>query len=76
MMRQKKLAEIGVIGGSGLYSLFKGGKEIKVETPYGAPSDKIVIDQILKKRVAFLPRHSRLHDLPPHRVNYRLIFGP
>jgi 5'-methylthioadenosine phosphorylase len=46
-------------------------QEIAVETPYGAPSDKISIAEIAGKRVAFLPRHGKQHQYPPHLINYR-----
>lgn len=62
---------LGVIGGSGFYSLFDKCDEKKVETPYGAPSGKIAIGEIAGKEVAFLPRHNIDHDLPPHLINYR-----
>lgn len=65
------LADIGIIGGSGFYDLASALKEIKVETPYGPPSDKIALGQIAGKRVAFLPRHHKDHDVPPHKINYR-----
>jgi 5'-methylthioadenosine phosphorylase len=64
-------ADIGVFGGSGLYSLLENQRDIKVETPYGAPSDVVAIGEIAGRRVAFLPRHGRTHDLPPHMINYR-----
>lgn len=64
-------AEIGIIGGTGFYDLAVKLKEIKVETPYGAPSDKIALGEIYGRKVAFLPRHSKEHDLPPHLINYR-----
>ncbi|MEV6393568.1 S-methyl-5'-thioadenosine phosphorylase [Streptomyces sp. NPDC051907] len=64
-------AEIGVIGGSGLYSFMKDVTEIQVDTPYGSPSDSLFLGQIAGRRVAFLPRHGRGHHLPPHRINYR-----
>ena len=64
-------AEIGIIGGSGFYDLAKDLKEIKVGTPYGPPSDKIALGNIAGRKVAFLPRHSKTHDLPPHQINYR-----
>ena len=66
-----KQAEIGIIGGSGFYDLASGLKEIKVETAYGPPSEKIAIGKIAGKSVAFLPRHNKGHDIPPHLVNYR-----
>jgi len=68
---EKKQAEIGIIGGSGFYDLATGLKEIKVETPYGPPSDKVALGQIASKKVAFLPRHHKDHDIPPHKINYR-----
>jgi 5'-methylthioadenosine phosphorylase len=64
-------AEIGVFGGSGFYSLLDDVREIKVDTPYGAPSDSAFLAEIAGRRVAFLPRHGRRHTLPPHRINYR-----
>jgi len=62
---------IGVIGGSGFYSLFEKREERKVETPYGAPSSKVAIGKIAGKEVVFLPRHNKDHDYPPHKINYR-----
>lgn len=64
-------AEIGVFGGSGFYSLFEDVHEIKVDTPYGAPSDSFFLAEVHGRRVAFLPRHGRRHTIPPHRINYR-----
>ena len=65
-------AEIGVFGGSGFYEFAEGAvQEVKVETPYGAPSDKIALCTVAGKRVAFLPRHGKEHSLPPHKINYR-----
>ncbi|MBI3998083.1 MAG: S-methyl-5'-thioadenosine phosphorylase [Armatimonadetes bacterium] len=64
-------AEIGVFGGSGFYSLLEGAEEITVETPYGAPSDMITVGEIAGRKVAFLPRHGRGHQFPPHMINYR-----
>jgi 5'-methylthioadenosine phosphorylase len=64
-------ADIGVFGGSGFYSFLEDIEEIRVDTPYGAPSDKISIAAVEGKRVAFLPRHGRDHRLPPHMINYR-----
>jgi 5'-methylthioadenosine phosphorylase len=65
------LAEIGVFGGSGFYSLLDGVREIKVDTPYGPPSDSFFLATVAGRRVAFLPRHGRRHTIPPHRINYR-----
>jgi 5'-methylthioadenosine phosphorylase len=64
-------AEIGVFGGSGFYSLLEGVQEVSIETPYGAPSDSIFLAEHAGKKVAFLPRHGRKHNIPPHRINYR-----
>ncbi|MBF6606218.1 MAG: S-methyl-5'-thioadenosine phosphorylase [Chloroflexi bacterium] len=65
------LADIGVFGGSGFYSLLDDVREIKVDTPYGPPSDSLFLAEVAGRRVAFLPRHGRRHTLPPHRVPYR-----
>ncbi len=64
---------IGVIGGSGLYEIpgLKVLEEVKIYTPYGEPSDKVIIGELEGRRIAFLPRHGRGHRIPPHRVNYR-----
>lgn len=64
-------AEIGVIGGTGFYSLLEGATELRVDTPYGPPSDMVTVADVGGRRVAFLPRHGRQHDLPPHAINYR-----
>ncbi|KXK21706.1 MAG: S-methyl-5'-thioadenosine phosphorylase [Fimbriimonadaceae bacterium] len=64
-------AEIGVFGGSGFYSLLENVEEIKVDTPYGPPSDSITLASVAGRAVAFLPRHGRAHTLPPHAINYR-----
>src|SRR6476659_3896488 len=65
------LAEIGVFGGSGFYSLLDDVREIKVDTPYGPPSDSFFLGDVAGRRVAFLPRHGRRHTSPPHKINYR-----
>jgi len=64
-------AEIGVFGGSGFYSLLDDVREIKVDTPYGPPSDSFFLAQVAGRAVAFLPRHGRRHTIPPHAINYR-----
>jgi len=63
--------EIGIIGGSGFYDFIKNGQELDVETDWGKPSDKIVIGEVEGKQVAFLPRHGKNHDYPPHQVPYQ-----
>ncbi len=64
---------IGIIGGSGLYRMegFEGGEEIRVETPFGAPSDCLVEGRFAGRRVCFLPRHGRGHRLLPTELNHR-----
>ena len=59
----KERAEIGVFGGSGFYSLLSDAREVWIETPYGAPCDKIALGEIAGKRVAFLPRHGQATSL-------------
>jgi len=65
------LADIGIFGGSGFYSLLDDVREVKVDTPYGAPSDSVFLATVAERRVAFMPRHGRRHTIPPHKVNYR-----
>ncbi|HEY0257808.1 MAG TPA: S-methyl-5'-thioadenosine phosphorylase [Candidatus Methylacidiphilales bacterium] len=64
---------IGIIGGSGLYQLaaFTGQKEIKLDTPFGAPSDAYIQGQLAGHDVAFLPRHARGHKLLPSEIPHR-----
>ncbi|MEV6974208.1 S-methyl-5'-thioadenosine phosphorylase [Kitasatospora sp. NPDC093806] len=69
--RSEVRAELGVIGGSGLYALLDDVVEVAVETPYGAPSDSVFVGEVGGRRVAFLPRHGRGHGVPPHAINYR-----
>ncbi len=65
--------EIGILGGTGNYdpAIFEKTKEIKVYTPYGAPSDNVIIGLVKGRKVAFLARHGRHHSIPPHQINYR-----
>ncbi len=58
-------AEIGIIGGSGLYSMpgFTNVREERVETPFGAPSDAFVLGELEGRSVAFLARHGRGHRI-------------
>jgi 5'-methylthioadenosine phosphorylase len=65
------LASIGVIGGSGLYEFLDAADEVAVDTPYGPPSAPLVIGEVAGQRVAFVPRHGRKHQFPPHRIPYR-----
>src|ERR1022692_3717078 len=64
-------AGIGVIGGSGFYEFVEPVGEVTVETPFGLPSDPIMLGDVAGQRVAFLPRHGRDHRFPPHRIPYR-----
>ena len=66
-------ATIGIIGGSGLYSMsgLTNTKEIRVKTPFGDPSDAIVLGTLEARRVAFLARHGRGHRILPGEINYR-----
>jgi len=67
------MASVGIIGGSGLYSMsgLKDIREIRVKTPFGDPSDAIVLGTLEGKRVAFLARHARGHRLLPSEINFR-----
>lgn len=71
MFEKKQLAKIGVFGGSGFYSFLEDIEEVKVETPYGMPSDNLFIGKIGPHKVAFMPRHGRNHTIMPHLINYR-----
>jgi 5'-methylthioadenosine phosphorylase len=62
---------IGVYGGSGFYELLDGAEETEYETPYGPPSAPITTGEIEGTAVAFLPRHGRNHEFPPHHIPYR-----
>lgn len=66
-------AEIGIIGGTGLYDpgMLKNIEEVTVDTPYGAPSDAITIGELKGRLVAFLPRHAKKHTIRPTNVNSR-----
>jgi 5'-methylthioadenosine phosphorylase len=66
-------AEIGIIGGSGLYSMpgLERTREWRVKTPFGDPSDALVLGTLEGKRVAFLSRHARGHRFTPSEINYR-----
>ncbi len=63
--------KIGIIGGSGFYSLIENSELLQVETRYGKPSDNVSIGEINGVEVAFIPRHGINHTIPPHRVPYR-----
>jgi 5'-methylthioadenosine phosphorylase len=65
------IADVAVIGGSGLYALLDGAAEHRIDTPYGEPSDAITVADVGGRSVAFLPRHGADHRFPPHRIPYR-----
>src|SRR5437762_1169064 len=67
------MARIGLIGGSGLYDIegFRGRDEVAVETPFGAPSDAVVLGRMGEVEIAFLARHGRGHRLLPSEIPYR-----
>lgn len=68
-----KTAQIGIIGGSGLYSMpgFEAQEEIRLSTPFGDPSDAYILGQLEGKTVAFLSRHGRGHRFSPSELNFR-----
>lgn len=62
---------IGIIGGSGFYSLLEDVEKVRMETPFGQPSSEIAVGKIADRDIAFLPRHGSGHEWPPHRVPYK-----
>ena len=70
MMKKRKL---GIIGGSGLYKMegFEKTKWEKINTPWGKPSDEILIAKFGKEEICFIPRHSRGHKISPSNINFR-----
>lgn len=67
------MSVIGIVGGTGLYDLegLTDQQWVRVESPFGAPSDDILTGSLGTQRVAFLPRHGRGHRIPPHEINFR-----
>jgi len=67
------LAKIAIIGGSGLYNIegIKKSKQISISTPFGKPSDKIIMGELAGKEIIFLPRHGIGHRISPTQINYR-----
>lgn len=77
-MSFQERAEIGIIGGSGLYAMpgFDAEDEVRLTTPFGEPSDVFVVGRLEGKSVAFLARHGRGHRIMPSELNFRAnIFG-
>ncbi len=72
-MKMQGQVQIGIIGGSGFYEIegLKNVKEVKVDTPFGQPSDKIILGNLEGINCAFLPRHSRGHRVIPAEINSR-----
>ena len=70
MMNKRKL---GIIGGSGLYKMegFEKSKWKKIKTPWGEPSDEVLIAKFVKEEIYFMPRHSRGHKINPTNINFR-----
>src|SRR5262245_3451863 len=64
---------LGVLGGSGVYAIdgLSGARFEKVETPFGEPSEEVLVGELAGTPVAFLPRHGRGHRIPPSEINYR-----
>ena len=65
--------KLGIIGGSGLYSMegLEDSKWIKIDTPWGSPSDEILQAKLNGKEICFLPRHARGHKINPSNINFR-----
>jgi len=68
-----KVRKLGIIGGSGLYKMegFEKTKWKKINTPWGKPSDEILIAKLGKEEICFIPRHSRGHKINPSKINFR-----
>ncbi len=71
--RREEPVRIGVIGGSGLYAMpgLAHARDVRVKTPFGDPSDALVVGRLEGHRVAFLARHGRGHRLLPSEINFR-----
>ena len=64
---------LGIIGGSGVYNIegLKNTRWVNVESPFGKPSDEVLIGELAGQSIAFLPRHGRGHRIPPSGINFR-----
>src|SRR5690348_5148432 len=73
MMPEGPTAQVGVIGGSGMYEIdgLSEIQEVDVSTPFGDPSDRLIVGTLEGVKVAFLPRHGRGHRISPSEINYR-----
>lgn len=72
-IKPTKQAEIGIIGGTGVYDpkMLKNVKKVEIKTPFGRPSDDIRIGTLAGRKIAFINRHGPGHSIPPHMVNSR-----
>ena len=72
-MANESETTVGLIGGTGLYDLdgFEDAQWVAVQSPFGEPSDELLIGYFKGQRVAFLPRHGRGHRVSPQHLNYR-----
>jgi 5'-methylthioadenosine phosphorylase len=72
-MAGRDTAEIAVIGGTGVYDpeIIEDAREVKVYTPFGTTSDLVTLGTYEGRKIAFIPRHGRGHQIPPHKINYR-----
>ena len=70
----KDKAEIGILGGTGLYEVLKDSRQIDIKTPYGNPSTMISLGEMSNKKIAFIPRHGIKHQYPPHKIPYLANF--
>ncbi len=64
---------LGILGGSGVYEIegLKNTRWVQIDSPFGAPSDDLLLGELDGQRLAFLPRHGRGHKIPPSDINYR-----
>jgi len=64
---------VGIVGGTGLYDLpgLTDRTWRKIDSPFGAPSDEVLVGRLAGQAIAFLPRHGRGHRIPPHEINFR-----
>jgi 5'-methylthioadenosine phosphorylase len=67
------MSVIGIVGGTGLYDLdgLTEQQWVRVDSPFGTPSDELLFGKLGEQRVVFLPRHGRGHRIPPHEINFR-----
>ncbi len=72
-MNKQQPGRIGIIGGSGLYNIdgVQVMDKLDIDTPFGRPSDQLMLANIHDQEVVFLPRHGSDHSIPPHKINYR-----